>query len=846
MAELPTASGLPVEEVIPELDDRLAKAGRAVLCAPPGSGKTTLVPIRLMGSAWLQGQTILILEPRRLAARMAASRMAHLLGEAPGERVGYSVRLDRKVSEKTRVEVVTEAILTRRLQRDPQLQGVGLLIFDEFHERNLHSDLALALALDVQQGLREDLRLLVMSATLDADRISRLMDRAPIISAAGRQFPVTQHYLGLKPERRAIVEQASQAISRVWREERGDILVFLPGVGEIRRVQGLVARLFAENEPPPLITPLYGDLAKAEQDMALLPDGRNRRRIVLTTSIAETSLTIEGISAVVDSGWSRLPRFLPGIGMTRLETVAVSRAAAEQRAGRAGRLGPGSCYRLWPASYHEQLPDHHPAEILQADLAPLALELAAWGVTDPLDLRWLDPPPQAGYNQACDLLQRLGAMDRRRCLTPLGKRLTALPVHPRLAHILINAAEGDRQLACDLVALLSERDIIKPHQHNPPGADLVHRLHSLDRWRKRQHNGSENGVDGPSCKRVDRISKDWRRRMNRLDSSHNPIELSAPQLLALAYPERIAQRTGHGRFRLANGRAALLDERDPLSGEAFLVIAELDAGDIQGRIRLAAAISQAEIRQLPDNEIETISQVVWDKRDERVKAFREERLGAVVLSRRPLSDPDPDKVAGAMLQGVVEMGLSVLPWTRALRQWQMRVCWLGEQLKDGTWPDLTDGWLLTHLEDWLSPWLMGIGSKAQLQRLNLQGILLARLDWGQQQRLEREAPSHLQVPSGSRLPLRYALDTPPVLAVRLQEMFGLAQTPAVCGGRVPVTLHLLSPAQRPMQITDDLAGFWERTYPEVKRELKGRYPKHYWPDDPMRAAPTARAKPRKS
>jgi ATP-dependent helicase HrpB len=771
--------------------------------------------------------------------------MAQLLGETVGGQVGYAIRLERKVSAKTRIEVVTEGILTRRLQQDPQLQGVGLLIFDEFHERNLHSDLALALALDAQQGLREDLRLLVMSATLETDRISALMDAAPIISAEGRQFPVTHHYLGLKPEKRAIAEQGAKATATVWHQEQGDILVFLPGVGEIRRAQALISRQFAEAAQPPLIAPLYGDLAKAEQDLALLPDRKKRRRLVLATSIAETSLTIEGVSAVIDSGWSRLPRFLPGIGLTRLETVMVSKAAADQRAGRAGRLGPGNCYRLWSPPYQDRLPEYHPAEILQADLAPLALELAAWGVLDPGELRWLDPPPQAAYDQACELLQRLGAMDRRRLLTPMGKRMARLPAHPRLAHILLNAYAGERQLACDLAALLSERDMVRYRREHHPGADVEYRLKILTSWRDRHQGKSEIGIDPDACKIVDRVSRDWCRRVKGLESTSNHALLSVAQLLALAYPDRLAQRTEHGRFRLANGRGALLDEADPLAVQPFLAIAQLDAGEIQGRVRLAAAISEAEIRQLPDIELESASAVVWDKRAQRVKAYAEERIGAILLACRPLADPDPNAVVNAMLQGVAEMGLGALPWNKQLRQWQMRVCWLGSLLNDSNWPDLSDAWLSSHLGDWLAPWLAGINSREQLQRLDLGGILQARLDWRQRQSLEREAPSHLQVPSGSRISLRYSAEAPPILAVRLQELFGLADTPRVCGGRVPVVLHLLSPAQRPMQITDDLAGFWKRTYPEVKKELKGRYPKHYWPDDPMQADATARAKPRK-
>ncbi len=854
MATAPSSTELPVREIIPRLNEALANSGGAVLSAPPGSGKTTLVPLELLQAPWLAGQTILLLEPRRLAARTAAARMAQLLGESVGERVGYAIRLERKVSAKTRIEVVTEGILTRRLQRDPQLHGVGLVIFDEFHERNLHSDLALALALDAQQGLREDLRLLVMSATLDTDRISNLMNSAPVISAQGRQFPVTHHYLGLKPEKRAVAQQVTKAIAEVWRREQGDILVFLPGVAEIRRTQALLTTHFAGADRPPVVAPLYGDLPKAEQDQALLPDRHNRRRIVLTTSIAETSLTIEGVSAVVDCGWSRLPRFLPAIGLTRLETVPVSRAAADQRAGRAGRLGPGACYRLWEPHYQDQLPEHHQAEILQADLAPLALELAAWGVTDPGQLRWLDPPPQAAFNQACDLLQRLGAMDHRRHLTAVGKLMVRLPSHPRLAHLLLNADEGNRRLACDLAALLSERDIIRrqpdthpniPHPNIHWGVDLEQRLHLIASWRERGRGKPVNGVDTEGLKRIDRVSGDWLRRLARIETGPCREDLSAAQLLALAYPDRLAQRTGHGRFRLAGGRGAMLDESDPLAAEAFLVIAQLHAGETRGRTRLAAAISETEIRQLPDIDIEAVSSVLWDKGQQRVRAFAEERIGAVVLGHRPLADPDPDAVLGAMLQGISEMGLAVLPWSKQLRHWQTRVCWLGGQLDDPDWPELSDEWLNAHLQEWLAPWLTGINSRDQLRRLDLSAILKARLDWRQLQRLEDLAPSHLQVPSGSRIPLRYAMDAPPVLAVRLQEMFGLADTPRVCNGSLPVMLHLLSPAQRPMQITDDLAGFWERTYPEVKRELKGRYPKHYWPDDPMQADATARAKPRK-
>lgn len=837
---------LPVKQVMPALSAALATSGRAVLSAPPGSGKTTLVPIELLNASWLANHNILLLEPRRLAARAAAARMAELLGESIGERVGYSIRLERRVSHNTRIEVVTEGILTRRLQHDPELQGVGLIIFDEFHERNLHSDLALALSLDVQQGLREDLHLLVMSATLDSRRISDLMEGAPVIEAKGRQFPVTIRYLGQRLDRRAIPEQVVKAISQAWRNESGDLLVFLPGVAEIRRTQqGLISHLTDADEQP-VVCPLYGDLAKTEQDRALFPDQKNRRRIVLTTSIAETSLTIEGVGVVIDCGWSRLPRFLPGIGLTRLETVPVSRAAADQRAGRAGRLGPGICYRLWAEQHQTRLPDYHPAEILQADLAPLALELASWGVVDPIDLHWLDPPPLAAYDQACELLQRLGAMDQRRQLTPLGKRMAALPAHPRLAHILLNAGKGENQTVYDLVALLSERDILPRQKEHHPGTDVELRLHLLEAWRAKRYAGEQSRVDTRACKLVDRVSKDWRRRLKNVTSLYRGDVLSTAQHLALAYPDRLAQQTGHGRFRLSNGRGVQLAADDPLAGQAYLVVAQLDAGETQGWVRLAAVISEKEIRQLPDITVDRVTAVVWDKQRQRVSATQEDRVGSVVLNRRQAIDPDQNTLLTAMLQGISEMGLEVLPWSKQLRQWQGRVCWLGSQLQDDPLPDLSDQWLSENLSEWLTPWLEGIVSKDQLRRLDLSAILHARLDWQQQQLLEQEAPTHLKVPSGSRVPLGYAAGEPPVLAVRLQEMFGLAETPRLCRGRVPVMLHLLSPAQRPMQITDDLTGFWERTYPQVKKELKGRYPKHYWPDDPLQAEPTARAKPRKS
>lgn len=834
-----TTGELPVKAVIPQLSAALEKHPSAVLSAPPGSGKTTLVPLELLTAPWLAGGRILMLEPRRLAARAAAARMADLLGEAVGDRVGYAIRLERKVSPRTRIEVVTEGILTRRLQEDPALSGVGLVVFDEFHERNLQSDLALALCLDAQQGLREGLRLLAMSATLDVEGVSGLLGGAPVIRAEGRSYPVQLHYLGETPDLKRIPERTANAVLQAYRRETGDLLVFLPGVGEIRRTQALLRQRLEAETAPPALCPLYGDLSKAEQTRALLPDPSGRRRIVLTTSIAETSLTIEGVSAVVDSGWSRLPAFLPGIGLTRLETVAVSRAAADQRAGRAGRLGPGSCYRLWPESYQERLPAFHPAEILQADLAPLALELARWGVSDPAQLRWPTAPPAAAYAQACELLQALGALDPQRRLTPLGEAMSRLPLHPRLAHMLLRCDPGRQATACDLAALLSERDIVP--REPAAGADISLRLHLLEAWRA----GESAGVDAAACRQVDRVGRDWLKRLRDLRSPGETADLSTAQYLALAYPDRLAQRTAHGRFRLLGGRAVRVAEDDPLAAAPFLVAAQLDAGRTEGRVRLAAGIGEAEIRALPDLRVETLRQVAWDSTAERVSARCEERLGMLLLRQTPLRDADPEQVCAAMLQGVAEMGLQALPWNRQLEQWRDRLQWLRGAMPERGLPDLSDDWLSGHLAQWLAPWLSGITSRAQLQRLDLPAILQSLVTWEQRQLIEREAPSHLQVPSGSRIALKYAPGEAPVLAVRLQELFGLSETPRVGGGRVPVMLHLLSPAQRPVQITDDLGGFWQRTYPEVKRELMGRYPKHYWPEDPAAAQATARAKPRK-
>jgi ATP-dependent helicase HrpB len=817
-----------------------------VLTAPPGSGKTTLVPLLLLQEAWMAGQKIIMLEPRRLAARAAAARMAELLGEQVGETLGYRVRLDSRVTSRTRIEVVTEGILTRRLQRDPELEGVGLVIFDEFHERSLQADLGLSLTLDVMAGLREDLRLLVMSATLDGSRLVEFLNGAPLLQARGRSHPVAIHYLGDPPPGRRLSDVVTAAVWRLLESEPGDLLVFLPGVGEIRQTaEQLTARL-RDVSGAPLICPLFGDLGKSEQDRSILPDPQGRRRVVLATAIAETSLTIEGVNTVLDSGWSRLPRFLPNTGLTRLETLRVSRAAAEQRAGRAGRLGPGSCYRLWSEARQASLAEQQPPEILEADLAPLMLDLLHWGVNDPRDLRWLDPPPPAACAQAMDLLRSLGAVDAQGRLSTVGRVMGELPLHPRLAHMLLRAADSPaRAKACDLAALLSERDILRVGPDGGRGSDIDLRLSLLARWREGSRaEPLERSLDIAGIRRLERASRQFHGLLRALPWPETGGVRSTAGLLAMAYPDRIARQTRHGRFQLASGRGASLPEEDNLAAAPYLVAAELDAGRTEARIRLALAIAEAELRELPDLPLQQRETVVWDTGQQAVLAVREERLGALRLSARPLPEAEPQAVLTAMLGGLRQMGLACLPWDSQTRQWINRLLCLREWQPEAGWPDLSDDWLSAHLEAWLGPWLNGVTRCAQLQKLDLLGILRSRLGWERCKRLDELAPTHLTVPSGSRKRLEYTPGAPPVLAVRLQELFGLAQTPTVCAGQVAVRLHLLSPAQRPIQVTQDLAGFWQRTYSEVKKELKGRYPKHYWPDDPYQAQPTARARPR--
>lgn len=835
---LNSIASLAIAPTLPELRQALAR-GSAVLAAPPGSGKTTGVPLALLDEAWLAGRKILMLEPRRLAARAAASRMSRLLGEQIGQTVGYQIRFDRCITAATRIEVLTEGILTRRLQHDPELAGVGLVIFDEFHERSIHADLALALCLDIRQ-LRDDLRLLVMSATLDAGPVAELLGQAPLVTGHGISYPVTTEYLDQEPAGR-IAAVTAQGIRRVLAERRGDILAFLPGAGEIREARELLAERVKADI---LILPLYGNLSQQEQDLAILPDSSGRRRVVLATSIAETSLTIEGIETVVDSGWSRLPRFQPASGMSRLETVRVSRAAARQRAGRAGRLGPGHCLRLWTRHLHHGLTPFHPPEICAVDLAPLALELALWGVSGPGELRWLDPPPEAAYAAARELLMALAALDQAGRITAEGRQLASLPLHPRLAHMLVKAKEfGQGALACDVAALVSERDVVGQNAMTA-SADLHQRLHLLSLLRRRGPAGvRERGGEVQACQRAAQLAGQWRQLLGSQDKGYD--EEMAGVVLSFAYPDRIAvQRPGQReRYQLAGGRGALLPPGDPLAASRYLVAAQLDAGRSEGRIYLAAPVDPAELRNLQPQLFHWQQQVGWDEGQQRVTALKREYLGRLVIVEQNLPKADEEKIIQAMADGIRRMGLESLPWNEEARRLQARINCLGQWQPEGNWPDLNDDRLLADL-GWLTPYLGGITRREQLKQLSLAAIFNAMLSYQQRQELERAAPDRLTVPSGSRIRIDYRPGEPPVLAVRLQEMFGLQETPSICHGRIRLLLHLLSPAGRPMQVTADLAGFWQRAYPEVKKELKGRYPKHHWPDDPLAARPTAKTKRR--
>ena len=829
-----TKLGLPVADTLPSLAATLEAAGTVILEAAPGAGKTTLVPLYLLQSGCLGAGKIIMLEPRRLAARAAASRMAALLGEPVGETVGYRVRFESRVSKKTRIEVVTEAILTRQLQSDPELANVSLLIFDEFHERSLQTDLSLAFARQVQEVFRPDLKLLLMSATIDTARISQMLRDAPIVRSEGRQYPVETRFLPRSPAAR-IEALAADAVRQALRDDTGDILVFLPGVGEIRRTQSLLES--DDDIAPAVVVPLYGNLSLVEQEAAILPDPAGRRKIVLATDIAESSLTIEGARVVIDAGLARAPVFDPSSGMSALLTRRVSRASADQRRGRAGRLGPGVCYRLWTAAEDRGLADFAPPEILTADLAGFALELAAWGVEDAAELFWMDPPPPGPLAQARDLLTILGALEEGR-ITPLGREILKLPLHPRLAAMMLKAQAANRvSLAADIAALLSERDILR---HNPdaPNADIAARLDLLASARRRK---------GGAYQQVLRASDDLARRLPAAKGTGGAA-LSPGLLLAFAYPDRIGElREGSAvQYRLSGGRGARLAETDRMRGEPYLVAAALDGKGRDARIDLAASITAAEIETHFADSVTVERQVFWDEKKARVVALKLRKLGALILESRRINDPKPGEVVAALLDALKGKELRALPWDEESRGFIERVGFARLHDPDGGWPDFSINALEASLDDWLAPYLAGLTSLNEIKKLNLLDILKNRLGWEKLARFEKFAPATLAVPSGSRIRLDYSTPEAPVLAVRLQEIFGLEDVPKLADGRVSVSVHLLSPARRPVQITQDLANFWRTTYAEVKKDLKGRYPKHYWPDDPLQAEPTARAKPRKS
>jgi ATP-dependent helicase HrpB len=807
---------LPIEQAIPSLKEALAGSPSAVLVAEPGAGKTTRVPLAFLGEAWLDGKSIVMLEPRRLAARAAAHRMAATLGEAIGETVGYAVRLDRKVSAKTRIEVVTEGILTRRLQADPALETVGLLIFDEFHERGLDADLALALALDVQSGLRDDLKILVMSATIDAARVSQHLGNAPVISSPGRTFPVETRYTD-RAQPRTIATDTARAIRHALSEADGSLLAFLPGEGEIRRTADELSGIAAE------VMPLYGAMSFADQDRAIRPAEPGRRKVVLATTIAETSLTIEGIGIVVDSGYKRRPHFDPGSGMTTLATERVSLASADQRRGRAGRLGPGVCYRLWPEEENRALISFDPPEILTADLAPLVLELAAWGVTDPQSLRWLDLPPPAAFDQARDLLRDLDAIDAEGRITPMGKSMAALPLHPRLAHMVIAGNQkGAGALAADLASLLAERDILD----RSSDSDVSLRIEAL------------RGERAAANRAVKERVKEGARQIRQIARIKAGDDLSPGVLLGLAFPDRIAQaRGGRGRFRMAGGGGAVLAEHDSLAPSPFLAIAMTDGKPGDQKAFLAATLTPAEIEEHFADHIEEQDILAWDHRQKAITASRRRMLGALVLVERSLPNPPPEKLIGAMCDGIRAMGLSALPWTEGAERLRARVAFLRKLFPEEGWPDLGDAHLLAMLDEWLAPYLAGMTRAAHLDRLDLHDILRSLVPPNLQRRLDELAPPRIVIPSGKEVLIDYGVEGDPTMSARLQEMFGLATTPRIADGRARLRIELLSPAGRPLAVTQSLETFWTNVYPSVRSEMRGRYPKHVWPEDPLNTAP---------
>jgi ATP-dependent helicase HrpB len=838
---------LPIDEIIPELLDTIRRHPNCVLHAPPGAGKTTRVPLALLDVIPAADGKIIMLEPRRLAAVSAARWMARSLGEDAGQTVGYSIRFDSCSSSRTRIEVVTEGILTRRIQNDPLLEGVAMVIFDEFHERSIHADLGLALCLDVQRQVRNDLKILVMSATLECEPLARLMGDAPVLTSSGRSFPVEEIYLEDQPHG-PLPPRMVAATLRALAETEGDVLVFLPGAGEIRSCATRLSEAGLAQHGIS-IHPLYGDLPFDQQQAAIQP-GR-LRKVVLATSIAETSLTIEGVRTVIDCGLSRRVRHDQGSGMNRLVTVRESKASAEQRRGRAGRLAPGVCYRLFSRHTFHAMTLHSPPEILDCDLSPLVLELAAWGVADPSALSWLDALPVAALSAARQLLADLSALDDAGRVTPLGNAMARLPLHPRLARLLLRAQAIDcPDTGCDLAALLSERDIVRRSAVGNAGVRNVttvdERLELLREWRTTGR--PVEHADTGALRSVERVSNQLRRLLG--DSPKTPSDScdtdNLCRLLLAAYPDRIARlrEADEGRYLLANGRGARLASAAAVTRIPLLIAVSVTGGEQgEGVIHLAETVTEALLRAELDHKIGSRDEVVWDSREGRIAAVRGQFIGAVCLSSTAFS-PRPEALLPVVIEAVRASELELLSRGDEFLQLQARVQLVRQSFPGDGWPDPADAALLKSLEDWLAPYIGGVRNAQQLAAVNCAAALLSLLDYRQRQALDELAPTHVTVPSGSRIRLDYCAGELPVLAVKLQELFGLAETPVIVGGRVSVLLHLLSPAGRPLQVTRDLKGFWDGSYHQVKKEMKGRYPRHPWPDDPWNADPTRRAKPK--
>lgn len=826
---------LPIHEIIPEIKEKLNSHNTVILQAPPGAGKSTILPIELLNEPWLENKKIIMLEPRRLATKAVANRMADLLNESIGETVGYRIRFDNKIGKQTRIEVITEGILTRMLQQDNSLDDVGLIIFDEFHERSIHADLALALSRETQQILRTDLKILIMSATLDGEKLSVLLANAPVLTSLGRQYPIKINYLPSVNDE-PLPKQMAKAIVKALNTDEGDILAFLPGAGEIQRTQTLLEEeyqsiVLGKNIA---IYPLYGDLPQQQQQEALMPHIGGKRKIVLATSIAETSLTIAGVKIVVDGGYARSPRFDSKTGLTRLDTVKVTQDMAAQRAGRAGRTAPGICYRLWTEAQQLQLQTNRIPEILEADLAPTYIELAQWGTHNINSLTWLNAPPTAAINQAQQLLEQLGALKENK-ITVHGKNMLRLPTHPRIAHLLLMGKEYNLlALASDIAAVLEERDPLPKES----GANITLRIEALRKWRNKEY----VTADRKTLERIERLAMQWRKQFSIQAENTAPMDMEVGKLIATGYPERIAkQREQSHRYRLSNGKIAKINEHDSLSHETYLAIAHMDAGANEGKIFLAAPLSTDDIAHLA-TETRTVT---WDAQNGTLICRLEKRIGDIILESKPLNTIPEEERINVLCDVVRKEGLNIFNSSEEVLDFKARLMSVKTWQPTEEWPDISDTYLINDVKSWLSPYLTGIKKRDDFYKLNLYEILSGLISYEQMQKLEKLAPSKIKVPSGSLIKLNYTTDgTSPVLAVRLQEVFGLLNTPTVNDGKTQVLLHLLSPGYKPVQITQDLQSFWKNTYPEVRKELRIRYKRHHWPEDPWTAEAVRGAKKR--